>query len=345
MADDAPLRPFRFSTRRRFQPVETKAWAANTALNFKLPEVGYVNRIYIVVQGTMNFNGGNALAEFGPWAIINRIECKLNRGNVVLTDVSGYGAYLISAYLERGSLLNKSGQGDTTPGAYYSAPVTDGNKAWTLVYCIPIAANDGPDFDLGCINLQAPEIQFDVNVRCGAVSDAASIGTGTGFTGTVKLFYDYDEVPDLGTVQQPPFVLHRWLEEIESITKTGDYIYTCPRMGILMQMLHVVRLNAAKSNGVDTFQLKINKTDSVYYHDLVTKLAEQRMQTGLELPTGVFAWDFWHSMGHVSQGDFRDAIDTEGITTLESILNVSGSLGSNNNDCRTIRRIIQTVDG
>jgi len=339
-------RPFRMGTRRRFALVGSQAYSAGAVLNFELPRVGYLDRIYVVLRGTNNIGSASALADLGPWNAINRIRCNINIGSNLLVDLSGYGAYLIGSLIERGSMLNKAGIGDTVPHAdVYAASVSSGNQTWALSYLVPISANDGDNCELGTISLQAPELRFTVEVTCGANGDPVTVN-GTGFASTtVYVYYDYWEVPNLATTQQPPLILCRTLEELMSVTAVGDNIYTVPRMGTVIQLLHYFRANGARSDGIDSFQLRFNKTDSIYKYDRWAKRIESRVQDTVEWPVGVYLYDLWHAMGNVSQGDFRDAIDSEAISTFESIITVSSgtTLGSGNNYINSIRRIVQKV--
>jgi hypothetical protein len=118
-----------------------------------------------------------------------------------------------------------------------------------------------------------------------------------------------------------------------------------PRGGTVLNLAHVVTLNAARSDLVDSLEIRFNKTDSIY-------LAERQWHRVLErqlyetLPiTGVFYHDWYEAYAEVNRGDVRDAIDTEAITTLDSIVTVNAAavLGANNNFLKAVRRILQVL--
>jgi hypothetical protein len=67
--------------------------------------------------------------------------------------------------------------------------------------------------------------------------------------------------------------------------------------------------------------------------------------TGSRPPGHVIPWDFFSPSYKAGMGDLRDAIDTEAVTTTESVVTISSSatLGSNNNFLDTVRRILQPI--
>lgn len=345
MAQQRMLLPFRSNTRQRLQPVSSVVYSAGQqATPVELPRVGMINRLFVQVRGTMTLSSAGALTDLGPFNLINRIKFNINIGSTTIVDLTGYGAFLVSAIQERSFRPDRAGTGDTVPHPdNYAAPVASGANTWVLSYIIPIAANQGANFDLGLLNLQAPEMRATVEITWGNPTDAAT--NATGFVGSAFISYEYYEIPDPTIVKQPPLVLVRTLQETQSITQTGDTIYTLPRMGTLLQLGHVVRANGARSDGLDEFRIAFNKTDTILrYQRQILRLCN-RLEYGSEYPVGVYMHDFWHSMGDVSTGDTRDAIDTEQLSTVESIVTVSSgtTLGSNNNFLDSIRKIVQVI--
>ena len=340
------LLPFRQGTRQRFQKVGTATYSAASSLSsVQLPRVGLVNRIYVQFRGTVTLSGAGALSDKGPWNLLNRIKVTANIGAASIVDVSGYGGYLISRKHDfPGFAPDKAGVGDTTPSAdYFAAPVAMGANTWCLTWCLPIAANDRNEFDAGMINLQAPEVQVNVDLTTGALLDPATLVTAT--TGTFHIYYEYYEIPDPTRFQLPPLVLCRTLEEQQPISAVGDNIYTVPRQGVLLNLMHVVTLNGARSDSFDSMTLRFNKTDSVYQMERQANRIQERVRNALETQTGSCGYDLFNAKAAISQGDTRDAVDTEELSTLESIVTVSSgaTLGTNNNTLASIRRILQVL--
>jgi hypothetical protein len=59
-----------------------------------------------------------------------------------------------------------------------------------------------------------------------------------------------------------------------------------------------------------------------------------------------FVWTCFHAQEFINAGTSRDAIDTEQLTTLENIVNISAgaTLGASNNSLAVVRRVVQILD-
>jgi len=334
---------FRSTARERFQFVDSRTYSSGAALTpIKLPEVGFLNAIMLVVDGTMNLGASAALQDIGPWNLIKNIQVNVNLGTSNIVSCSGYGAYCVATDLKRGNAPD--GGGVFTPSSLvYSVPLANGNNTWKLVYWIPISANDSGEFTTGMINLQAPEIQCNVNLTCGTQADAISTGTGTGFTGTISCYYQYFEVPNPNQVQWPPSQVVRTVEEQTPILTTSDYtFYQILRQGYLLNAISYIQCNGALSNAFDNAIVRINKNDVVYTMTPTNLKWRGQMANSVVLPTGTFSWGLWEALGDPSEGDTRDGFNTERVTTLELGYKITAgtTLGSNNNFVNTIRRVI-----
>lgn len=341
------LLPFRLGTRQRRAKVGSVAFAAGQAVQpFTLPQVGMLARLILQFRGTVTLSAAGALADLGPWSILNNVQVSSNIGAAAIASLSGYGAFMLQQKLPPigGYRPNLGGAGSTTPNAdIHSAPVAMGANTWVQTFIIPIAANDGDQFGIGAINLQSPETRVQVAINCGNTADVAT--NVTGITGTWHLYYEYYEIPDPSKFALPPLALHRCLEEQQPISATGDNVYTVPRQGTLLQLLHRVSLNGARSDSVDEFRIVFNKTDTVYREERQWERILERFRNGVDPITGVFEHDFWNAQGMLSYGDTRDAIDTEELTTLESFVTITAGagLGANNNTLASVRRIVQML--
>lgn len=340
------LLPFRQGTRQRFAKVGTRAFAASSALEpLQMPRVGLLSRIYVQYRGPVTLSGAGALSDKGPWNLVSRFRVNANIGSAAIVDLSGYGAYLVSRKHDfPGFAPDLAGVGSTVPSAdLHAAAVAMGANTWALTWCIPIAANARNEFDAGLINLQAPEVQVQLEIVAGALLDPATLVTAN--TGTFHVFYEYYEIPDPRQFQLPPLVLCRTVEEQQPIAAVGDNIYTVPRQGVLLNLIHVVTLNAARSDSFDEQSIRFNKTDTVYRMERQAARIGDRVRNVLNPITGVTEYDLFDTKAAISQGDTRDAIDTEELSTLESLITVSSgaTLGANNNTLASIRRILQVL--
>jgi hypothetical protein len=340
------LFPFRMGTRQRRAKVGTIAYATASAGNpLPLPRVGLLSAIILQFRGTVTLSGAGALADLGPWNLLSRIKVNSNIGSASIVDVTGYGAYLMQKWVARGWLPDNAGVGSTTVNAdIHAAPVAMGANTWVLTWVIPISANRGVNFETGLINLQAPEVTVTVEPTFGALLDPATLVTAT--TGNLHVFYEYYEIPDPRKFTLPPLTLVRCLEEQQAVGATGDNIYTVPRMGTVLQLIHRTNLNGVRSDSIDSHSIKFNKTDTVYADERQELRVFERFMYASPPIVGATYRDFWNAYDDVSQGDTRDAIDSEQLTTLESIVTVSSGagLGANNNFLASIRRILQILD-
>lgn len=348
-ATQAKLRPFRTGTRQRRAFVNSAAWVAGTTLpSIELPRVGLLSRLIVQLRGVLTLSGAGTLTDLGPWSATARLRVNVNIGAAAIVDVSGFGAYMATPWFDEvGFRPDYAGIGTSfTPnGDIHAAPVASGANTWVLTYPVPISANAGREFELGLINLQAPEVRCTVDLTCGAGADFTN--NFTSLVASYFVYEEYYEIPDPRAFALPPLALVRLLEEQQAIVGTGDAIYTVPRQGVLFQLAHRVTLNGARIDnpGWDSASIRFNKTDTVYKEDRQWKRVQERYQYALQPITGVYYHDYWHAASDVSAGDSRDQIDSEELSTLESIatINSGATLGSNNNFLASVRRIAQIL--
>lgn len=323
--------PFRYGSRMRIQRVGFIPFQENTqAPPLELPRVGFLAAVVLEWRGAVI--GTDFVWPRGPWALVRRLRLGLNLGAVNIYDTTGYGNYLIN-------LLNGRD--------FTKHPLYDPTSRWH--YYIPVAVNLGENATTGLVLLQDPEVRATVEVTWGSLVDAFS-GTGLYVASGAGLdvYYVYFEVPDLRKVSAPPLVLHRILEDTQPITQVGDNAYLVPRQGILLQLAHTLTLRGAFSSEWDRAFIRLNRTDTImeftpgvhYALDLRGRHAQSAI-----VPTHVVFHDLFRAMGALDRGDLRDALDTEAVTTTESVVTVSrdATLGVNDNFLGAIRRIIQPI--
>jgi hypothetical protein len=232
---------------------------------------------------------------------------------------------------------------------------------------IPIAANFGPQFHIGLLNLQAPEIRFTLQLTftpnpaaAASLADVYVTAHTQTIGGNVFVYYRYYEVPNPAKVTLPPRILHRLLEDRTPVLAVGDNTYLVPRQGLALQIIHNFVINGVvdpTATNITGRRLVFNKTDTAYRQDYIVDRINNRLFYGLtpgapavangaytnDLRAGAYIWDFFIANLSPSSGDLRDVIDTEALSTLESILTVNSAatLGSNNNFIDTVRRITQ----
>lgn len=356
MTPKAQKIPFRLGTRQRMQQFATVAIALGNQVTTELPRVGFLAGILLNVRATVTLSAGGALALGAPWNLLKRVKVSLNTGAASIFDCSGVGLYLVNDRMLRSAY-------DPTNSGLVSAPVANGANVWGFNLYIPISINDELQFGLGLINLQAPEVRCTIDITFATTGTDLSTNFST-VTGNVDMSYVYYEVPDPRRVAFPPLVLHRILEERQAITAVGDQVYTFPRGGTVLQLLHLVTINghyatpqaAGAGTGVgevDGMRLILNKTDTLYNLPYRAWALWQALNKGMgaqiggALTNAGIAWEHNFldaSIGRIGEGDFRDTIDSESISTLESIVTVNSAavLGAANY-LDSIRRIFQPL--
>lgn len=343
MANERQLLPYRRYTRQRMSPLVTGQSISGLSgnINIELNRVGMLNYLFIVLRGTVNLSAPGALADLGPWSLIDNIRVDMNLGNMNLVDISGYQLYQLNKLMAFG--YGPDGAGDYTPSATgYAAGVASGNNSWILPLFIPISANPGSQFDSGLINLQAPEVQVNLKVRLASAGANFVTQFNTLTAVTLDVYQCYFDIPNPEYVALPPGEIVRTVEVTKPVSATGVLDYTLERQGTLLQLLSTFRANGARSDGIDRVRLIANINDTIY--DLEPSFSKQlyEMYYGKPCNTGVFALDLWHSRENPSSGDDRDTINTEVLTTLQWNPTVSAgtTLGSGNNFWITARRIL-----
>lgn len=371
--------PFRYNTRQRIQPIGSNPVTlsgnpalnvnAGTRLTYEVPRVGFLAGFFVVLLGGLT-RGGADTGAFSQrkFNVLNRLQTNINIGAAAIDDISGYGLYLdnqarwenYSADLggsATGNALFAVGTADNNealcadPATWQGSdatPTVGGHEPFTMQWYVPVAANDGDNFNMGLINAQAPEVRVTLDIQVGQLADlfvAGSTLTNTQLTANLLVTYLYYEVPNPQQVMFPPLMMHRCLEERTPFSNTGDITYLVPRQGNLLKLIHNVIINGVNSGQHNLYVIRVNKTDDVYRESQDTNRFLSRTRYGHRTPTGSVFHDFWNSEGLPSSGDFRDVIDTEAISTLESVVNINPGavLGIGNNFLDTEREIIQVL--
>jgi hypothetical protein len=360
--------PFRGNSRQRIQKFGNIAFTPGGRVSVELPRVGYLAGILIQFDGGLIRTAGDTGAFNDQFfnAVVRRATVNLNIGASVIFDVSGHGVNLLNQAMSFNYAADLGGDGtaalpaplDATADPFTFAGVaTVPNPSFpaaddlTFAYWVPVAMNDGLNFNVGLINLQAPEIRCTLDLQFGAIADlfvpgAVVAGSSFATNSGIRLSYLYYEVPNPDLVDIPPYIVHRVIQERQAIAATGDQLYTVPRMGQLQRLIHSVQINGVTTTGLVTdLIIRVNKTDEIYRMDQGNNRFLSRMRYGHKVPRGAFYHDWWRAADLNASGDFRDVIDSEQISTLESIVSINpgATLGVGNNFLDTIREFTQRL--
>jgi len=337
--DSRDLLPFRPNTRQKRMKFGSAAFSLGGSQSILLPEVGYLARVWLFFVGTITYSAQSTPADLAPYSLFKRITVTLNNSATDIFNASGWSTYLINQVLQFYNKLDVNSQAD-----FYAFPTVGAAQSFVLGLQVPISTSQGFNFEAGLINLQAPEVQCQLNVDfANALTDIGTLITG--LEGTVHAYYEYYEVPAPTRVLQPPVMLHRWIEQTQPISGTGENIYTVPRGGQMLSLIHTVSLNGARSDSWDKMRLRFNQSEIVYDMDRRLNKIINRERYGNNLPTGVPVWDWKYALQHAEESDLRDAINTEMVTTTDSIIDISSgaTLGTNNNFLTSVREILQSA--
>lgn len=336
--------PFRVGTRQRRKnvvPASALTGLGATA-SYILPRVGLMNYLILELNAVVT-TGATTFATLGPWSLLKRVKVSLNLGNMTLVDLSGWSLYQLNKLLFRS--WAPDGGGVFTPAAdtFLAATAAAGNP-WKLILVIPISANPGSEFDTGLINLQAPEVQVNVDVE---LATAGTDFVASGFTSltavTAKLDMCYFDLPLPGApIALPMGQIVRSVEQEVPINAVGELDYTIQRQGQIMQLCSTFLLNGARSNLLDRTKLIANINDTIYDEASSTNRFINQMDLSSVADVGVYTLDLWHAREAASSGDGRDLINSEVLTTLQwnPVVSSGAVLGSNNNVWKTARRIL-----
>lgn len=343
------LYPFRRGTRRRVATIGSYPIVLGSPIpTITLPQVGMLSRIFVSITGTITQSGAGTVSPLGYASLINRVRVNANLGSASIVDVSGIGLEILNQ-------LYAPATGGKVSNTYANAAAANFVRYGV---CIPINANDREQFTFGLINLQASEIRVTLDMIFNAASSFVTLVTGSALTLTVA--YEYWDIPNPTRYAMPPRTLCRSLEDAPlPITTTGQQIYQLPRLGTLAQMASLILINGAPAvlqatsltvpPQVNEMMLRINKTDTVLDYLAPIKEIDEMLAydeaSASFLRQGVMTWDFFHaSAGQWSQGDGRDFIDTESVTTLESILTIDPTVTiAGLCQIQPIRRVLQRL--
>lgn len=336
------LIPFRLNTQQVFQMNQTdnsKAHTLGSTVSYRLDKYGALTGILFYLYGTVTLSSAGALADLGPWNLVNRFRLTLNNNAVTVVDFDGYQAYLMGLIMDK--VFGADGGGNYTPNSItYNAPVAMGANTWAIPYFIPISLNRGSDVLTGALNMQAQTANLTLDVILeGTGSNVVSNFSSLSLTGEVwNLTYELRK-----STETPPLVLCTTQQKTNNITAVGITRHEVIPQGDLYQLIGTAILNGSR-NSADITNLQYVAGTNKYNYIETPRFQHWLFQNNYSkpAPTGVFVRDFFHANEGANSGDFRDIVHTDNFTKLEWLLNVASgaTLGGTALFHVTERRII-----
>lgn len=350
MKDATPrIVPLRYAARKRHMSAfdSTPFVSGAQAKNLTLPQVGLFAGLFLRLQGTITRQAGIVPVFKNPveqaWNMLRRIRVEYNGNKFSQIDVSGFDAYIYSHFTQRAFKMGAPGVGSSATDPDFIRnlnPTVDGAQAFNLTYFIPITANDFRQFDSGLINLQAQDLIGEVKIDFAALNAIYTESTVPTLNCVVEAGYMYYDFPDPRQVELPLPLAVRLQSSERQILQKGANSISLDRDGVLMQAILAVKINNSyASSDVDSLEIKLNNADTVYSMSRWENRLINRMNLGVDLPEGVYAHDFMHSEGEVSQGDERDMFDLEQYSMFQLKVNISSAaVIAGDSTIRTIQR-------
>jgi len=352
------LRPFRQGTRLRRQYLTSFSYDGSAGQRqptpYQLPKTGYAARLWLEAAGTIDQSGaGGSLGVDGLAGLFQSINLSANLGSASIFQASGAGADVAARW----------GGGSRPVSAPFSLATTSASP-YSYTVPINIAMNMKRQFNMGLINLQDPEVQVLLALQFNPLTSVASLATSGGTSSiTVKVWMEYFEVPNPAQYAQPPRLIARTLEELwPTATQVGDNIYQVPRLGVMTDFSAIAYANSARMTNaaMNQLDLRLNKTLYVETRNGLLQPALDADAFGpvpgvvpgaavayggnTNVQPGVFGWYGWNATDVPDNGDFRDALNTEEVTTTEFILNVAtGTTVVSTDQIRAVRRVLQAL--
>lgn len=284
--------------------------ASGDLLHFEIPKVGALARLWATVRGTITTVGAaNAL---GQASIINRVRVY---GNTVsdIFNVSGPGYFHLLAPnidLPTQALNNSTALTAVAAGAVnldMVIPVT--LNLQNLIGAVPIGNQE---------TLVSVDFQMETDGNIGVTAWTARP--------TVTLFMEMFTTPP-GMEDSPIFrTMHTIIEEKMSVSIAGEVRYRWPIANVYLQTLH--GLGFAVTGGTDNWtsmEVIANYTDHIYYFN--PGLADLRFSflRHLTRAPGIIPIDLASSAGLGLYGSMRDALDSDDVSVVESVIQAAGA--------------------
>lgn len=372
----AVKKAFRYGTVKRRIPIGTFPLTFGGKLpSVKIPQVGMASRVLVHINGSYTVATAALIVNNtdGFDSLLAQANLTLNNGSAQIVQVSGIGLNAVNRNISAALPIKQGSPAGTGNVSGIQLPLAVGASTFRYSAVMPINANQGDQFEFGLVNLQAEQVQLTVDLTLNPIAQIFTVPANcTVPLATATLSYEYYEIPDLTRYNMPPLMLVRTIEDgAQAIAATGNQPpYQVTRLGTMLSLHSCLILNQLYGNAstsvAESF-LRFNKTDvvqdtlsndqDVYEAELYGSVVDvsQAVTPSAATPHGsirmlpqAVTMNFWSTSGGSADrncGDFRDAIDTEEITTTEVIHNilVGTTLNAGKDFLVYTRRVVQRL--
>lgn len=350
---------FNNSTRQSFlQLGAMPAYSAGGISSMQLPQVGFLSRIFIPINVAFTTSATGTFAnmtapQITPYQLVRRLILRTNEG-AELYNTSGEGNYLIQRQLRTAfdprnplttvAATNVADSVFKLPSSYLNS------TAYTVQFMMVIDVAWQDALMAGLILLQNPTTRLTLEIQWGtAPTDFLTIGSGgttTGVTVTANPTMEIFNLPASENDMPDTSMAYVTLEDTQSVTNTGDFQYKPPLGNLYLRVMQEFINNSARMTPANFTQLKLTyaQTQTAYTMDPTVQAYLQRIRTGgLDLPDGVWSWDFTFGTGLLEMGNTRDVIDTSRLTDLSIISTIASSVTLTNASVRSVRQMLAPI--
>ena len=322
---------FAASTRQHFQMIGTQEVSGGAqTIEFRVPKARILQGIRLFVEATFTAAGEYKDA-YAPYDIFRRVSVDLNNG---FSPIVASGREL--AYV---NMLYPNAQ--MVPAAESGTLCTKGDKKFDFMLDVPLTLNYRDTSGL----ILAQNAETTISVYC----DIANANVfGDGFT------YDKIKVTAMATSFSIP-ARSEWFPDLSILkvvdsrneTFTAGSSYIKMPTGMIYRKL-ILFFTYADGNPMtdeditSNIELVLNTADIPYSISPKMLRAINKMQNGVEMPTGVYFWSFdWQ--GIIGMGGSRDYIDAERVSEFSVRFN-SGKAGKLTIISEKISRLIASAN-
>lgn len=363
-----PDPPFRSVTRQKVRDLGSQsitAWGANP-LSYRLPNTGYLSRIFVPMRGTISTGAGTPAGSFNgypyqPYGSVNNFTVANNNNNSIVS-VSGWGLALLNLFQER----SRQAEGEsiapwntTNRAQTFAAPIgapggATGTVAASTAYNVNAGWKIGISTDdvamFGLQPLQNNALQSSLIITPAGAS--AAQGNITGVIPTtpalaIRPSAEFFQAPPWSGSQPDLRFTHGIFEDYQAIQAVGQETVYRPLPGpVYLRIVVVVENNGAPVpyGSITQVAFRHSQSENPYLETYDQHLERTRCLYGFTLPDGVIVYDFASGYGIPGIVEPRDFVDTAQLTDVQIGITLASSLTlAGTSQLRVIREFLSNT--